>query len=192
MAKYRNTIKKYDFILQKAYQYTKKINSDIPVRFHMESLNIKTLEKWEETWKPFYRKNMPGNWDWFEIYRKYKTHSAKFFHVSLWSQETLCAMAIGKPSSGNHFCKLYYMAAAPFSHPLKGYVTLLVTDTLKAYAILINSDALRLMNPDENLIGKKFYERFGFHLREHRKIKKRCGRNEFEVFRGERYYEMFL
>lgn len=192
MSEYRTAIEKYNYFLQKSYQYTEKINKEIPVVFYIDSVNNRVLEKWEQTWKPFYKKNMQGNWDWFEIYQKYKKHSAKFFHVSLWSQETLCAMAIGKPSSANRCCKLYFMAAAPFEHPLKGYVTPLVIDVLKAYAIQIKCDFIRLMNPDQNLVGKKFYEKFCFKLVEHRKLKKRCQRNESDVYEGERYYEMSL
>lgn len=120
---------------------------------------------------------------------KYKKNTAKYFNVSVWSGKTLCGLAIGKPSRTNCHCSLCFIEGAPFNHPLKRLITPLVIDVLKAYTLIIGGDEIRVTNPDMRL--KDHYEKFGFKLFEHRKVKVRRQRNEeMQVYDGETYYEM--
>jgi len=191
MPTYTEVRKRYSEYLQEAYLHAKKLKTGISSSFDCSHIDRQTLETWETTWKPCITPGMPGGWDWTGLWQKYKRKTAKYFDLAIWSSQTLCGLAIGKPSRSNSHCTIYNIEGNPEAHPLKGLIIPLVIDVSESYTAIIGGYSVRFADPDMQL--KEYYERLGFKLCLHRKAKVRYKRNEVDyIYDGESYYERRL
>ena len=56
------------------------------------------------------------------------------FEVAIWSENILCALAIGKPSKGPTHNAIYLLQSSPLQHPLEGKIITISIKTGMAYA----------------------------------------------------------
>jgi len=174
MGQYEAITRKYSFSLRDAFKVTKESYARyLPdTDFDFDFIDENALDFWERNWIPN-RRSDRGNFPWQTINAKYRRKTAKYFNLSIWSDEMLCGLAIGKPSRKNRCCNLYYIEGAPMNHPLKRHIIPLCLDVFEKYAFIIsNGDiTVRLMDPVSDLIP--FYEKLGYKTVLSGKVKRR-------------------
>jgi hypothetical protein len=106
---------------------------------------------WHLQWEGRRHPAGSGGWNWPKVMRsKWKRPSA--FRLAIWSGTTLCGLAIGHPSRRSAAGRRKTLAvnlieAAPFAHPLRGFVTLLTTTYATTYGRQLGSSWIRLIDP---------------------------------------------
>jgi hypothetical protein len=118
------------------------------------------LDAFEREWQSHPQRRV--GWAWRPLVEGLKRTPARF-SLSVWHGETLCGLAIGRPSAGPTFCAVSNLEGAPdATHPLKGRVVVCVLTALEAYTIAIGRGEMRLTNPITDVVP--IYETFGFRL----------------------------
>lgn len=153
---------RYNKIRNRVY---KKVEIELIEKFQKEvkltSITINALKIWQKEWYPrlIERKHFTEEelyWNWM----KTKLEMSKVpnrFEVAIWSENILCALAIGKPSKGSTHNALYLLQSSPFQHPLEGKILTITVKIGMAYAKALGKRHLVLVEP---LV--KIYERHGF------------------------------
>jgi hypothetical protein len=95
-------------------------------------------------------------WPWPEMAADWRRGYPERFELAVWSGSTLCALALGRPSSSPSHLSLYYLEANPDrSHALAGQVATIVFTAMEEYATILNKGELRLVDPLPEVI--RFY-----------------------------------
>lgn len=116
---------------------------------------IRATEGWQ---------NRRVSWDWSELREEFGGYPARF-ELALCVSHVLCALAVGRPSKGKTFMKLYYLEGNPdLTHPLKGSVLTSVLEGFELYAAMLDCSVARLISPLEEVIPR--YKAAGYKLAE--------------------------
>jgi hypothetical protein len=146
---------------QEAYQELERTMASVLPGFSAGPIGSRALAAWREQWVPLPRpQGLVGGWDWEDRRKEFRTPSR--FEVALWSGDSLCGLAIGKPSGGKHIVGVNFMERAwRDDNPLRGRVMEVVAACAAEYAWILGSKAVRFWHPAEGLIQR--YQRLGFH-----------------------------
>jgi hypothetical protein len=91
----------------------------------------------------------------------YRRSEPSRFELALWSDETLCGLAVGKVRLG--YCGVNFLEGSPIpGHPLKGLVIPAVLTCLTAYAKALGKREIRIFDPLPEMMSR--YEALGFVL----------------------------
>ena len=88
------------------------------------------------------------------------------FHLAVWSDSTLCGLAVGRVSDRNReggrnsISVDFIESAHDPAHPLRGLIAPLVIDAADTYGRALDARCLRLMQPLEGVLP--LYESLGF------------------------------
>jgi hypothetical protein len=140
-----------------------ELQTDLPAPVRLASVNADTLAAWEKQWPP-HQPDVPirGGWDWTSVGSSY-LQIPDAFHLAIWSDSTLCGLAVGTPTRARQSLVIDCFEGSPDSkHPLKGFILPLVLMVGDAYAAALGATRLRLRLPDKTLIPT--YEALGFEL----------------------------
>lgn len=108
--------------------------------------------------------NRRVEWDWSELRSEFGGYPARF-ELALCVGEVLCTLAVGRPSKGKRYMKLYYLEGNPdLEHPLKGSVLTSILEGFELYAAMLNCSVARLISPLDGVIP--LYEAAGYSLAE--------------------------
>jgi hypothetical protein len=129
----------------------------------ISSINSKALRAWREQWLPAMPEGKEwSDWDWAAQLGNWTKHIDRF-EIAVWSGETLCGLAIGKPSQKRQALSIYALQGSPIeNHPLKGKILAICIDAALAYGTALGCQELRLVKPVGGIIGR--YGRLGFTL----------------------------
>jgi hypothetical protein len=122
------------------------------------------IEAWYSTWQ---RRNPLGygGWDWPALVAPVRRRPAAF-HLAIWSGEWLCGLAVGRASkrrrSGvRHTLSVHFLEGnSDPRQPLRGRVAPLALAGAEAYAAILGTRRLRLMDPLPGV--HRIYTRLGF------------------------------
>jgi hypothetical protein len=121
---------------------------------------------WHADWQGHRHVSGSGGWNWPEIVRsRWKRPSA--FRLAIWSGAALCGLAIGHPSKrspagGRKTISVNLIEAAPFAHPLRGFIKLVTVTYATEYGRLLGSTRVRLIDPLPGVIPS--YTKLGFSI----------------------------
>lgn len=102
------------------------------------------------------------DWDWRHLVHRYRRQYPGRLDMALWSGNTLCGLALGKPSDGKLIVRVGYVEGAPEDHELQGNVFKIVDAYLEAYALALDIPYVSLQGPLSEVIPH--YESFGYTL----------------------------
>lgn len=107
------------------------------------------------------------DWDW-NFANRYTFRYPKAFDLTVWAQNTLCSLALGRPSYNGTFMRLDFIEKAPsncpFSSDMVG-ITLLAYET---YATLIGAKQLRIIDPINDKVLRSYMSQGGFNYHQGR------------------------
>lgn len=102
-------------------------------------------------------------WPWPDMRARFHRDYPARFELSAWSGNTLCCLALGRPSASSLHCGLHYLEGNPDpQHPLRGRVAALAITALQDYTVALGKREMRLVEPLPALVP--YYQRFGFRL----------------------------
>jgi hypothetical protein len=121
---------------------------------------------WRTTWEGQEHPSGSGAWDWPNLMRS-RWRRPEAFRLAIWSGSTLCGLAIGHPSTSRraglrHTISVDIMEGAPFPHPLRGSIALLVITYAITYGRLLGASRIRLVEPLPGAIA--IYRDLGFEV----------------------------
>lgn len=119
------------------------------------------LNAWTQQWRPHHRVSQPGGWRWPEQCQAFRNVYNRF-ELALWHGDSLCGLAIGRPSRGRQALSVHLLEGCPAPHPLKGAVRFCIMEAAQAYAEELECRELRLIRPLPDVLP--YYERMGFTL----------------------------
>jgi hypothetical protein len=142
---------------------TQALSDETPIPFRLTSIDSRALRVWRTKWVPSYTGSSDvGEWDWDELARDYLRRPSTF-HLAIWSRQSLCGLAMGKPNSSRRRLSIEYLEGSPnMNHPLKGWILRIALASGTAYARALGADTLRLSDPVPALIPR--YLASGFDL----------------------------
>lgn len=86
-------------------------------------------------------------WPWVNLVNSFRRDAARL-ELAVWHGDTLCGLALGRPSASRAHGSLHYVEGAPDSgHPLKGQVLGIVLTVLQRYSIVLGAEEMRIDNP---------------------------------------------
>ncbi len=100
------------------------------------------------------------DWDWQEGYRTLSFRHPKRFELAIWHNGELISLSIGRPTYRCGSLRLDFLEASEENRSVKVLPIVLVA--LTAYAVAINVDEIRLVQPINETV-KKYYESAGMH-----------------------------
>ncbi len=105
----------------------------------------------------------PVAWPWPDIAAQFRQNSPDRFDLAIWHGNTLCGLAIGKPSQSRRHLTVEFIEGNPApGHPMKGLVIPVALAAADEYAALLGCKYVRLSNPAPALIP--LYDSMGFRL----------------------------
>lgn len=143
-----------------------RVQPDIGRPLDIGGIGKKALDAWSKQWQP--RRPLPDaedGWDWDAIADKL-ARTPDRFDRSIWSESTLCGLAIGAPvKKGNSsYLGVLFIEGNPNpSHPLSGLVMPVVVQAAFYYAVALGLRHLRMLDPFPDLV-EYYVTRFGFSL----------------------------
>ena len=146
--------------LRKASELVAELGLPVPARFTV--IDHQALAAWSEQW-PFPRPTgAPPGWNWAEE-RAAMQNTISRFEVALWSDRTLCGLAIGKPSSGDSHLAVRLIEGNPDpAHPLKGQVLRPLLIAAEVYALALQKRELHVDKPLPAVVP--LYAALGFEI----------------------------
>jgi hypothetical protein len=123
------------------------------------------LRTWTETWKTINNREPPnGGWNWIDKSKIFDRKYHKYLlDIAIWESNQLCGMALCTRSKGNDNLSIHYIEGSPNKkHPLQGYIFTIVETICMEYGILKSINAIRIIEPVDNLI--EFYFSYGYNL----------------------------
>lgn len=133
---------------------------------HQDSFVLKSIDHhaltqsfaWEATRKAR-GETLP--WSFFSGFSSYKFRHPNRFDLAVWSDSTLCSLAIGIPTKTATSMRLDVIEASPEITPLSGSVLKVNLVAFEAYAQAIGARSITIMRPlNEKLVN--FYRTHGF------------------------------
>jgi hypothetical protein len=122
-----------------------RLTARLLVPLRLSVIDQTALAAWQDQWRP--NSSWPGGWNWREQRLRIRS-TLNRFEVALWSEQTLCGLAIGKPSKGPSHLAVRLLEGNPAAqHPLKGAVAECVTEAGISYGRLLGKAQLRLLQP---------------------------------------------
>nr|WP_294504630.1 hypothetical protein [uncultured Rhodopila sp.] len=92
--------------------------------------------------------NRQVDWPWPDMAAGWRKRHPARFELAVWSGDTLCGLAIGRPAPTAPHLSLYYLEANPApEHPLHLKVANVVIAALRSYAVAIGKTELRMVDP---------------------------------------------
>lgn len=146
----------------------KEINASI----FLTRINENAIRKWVD-WKKaeniVQRQKPNGGYNWAELRSKYY-HKKPYYYapmrridLAIWCEEQLCGLMLGGISQQYDYITIDFIEGSPvLNHPLKDHVLDIILETIERYAIILNINEIRLIDPVENLIS--YYKLIGFEL----------------------------
>lgn len=99
---------------------------------------------------------------WISVWHKFR-HNPKRFEFSVWSDDILCGLIIGQPSSAHEHLSVHFLEGNPGStHPLKGRMLEIFMEGMTLYAYALSCQKLRVVDPVPGLVGR--YRSLGFEV----------------------------
>jgi hypothetical protein len=150
---------RYRALRRLAFQEAEATLGSAGIKADLRTIDATALEAFAE-----WRNRLVG-WPWADMVPDWRRGYPDRFDLAVWSDDTLCGLALGRPSPGPSHLALYYMEGAPpRHHPLKGRVMTVVLTALRAYAIVLSKKELRLVEPFPELIPTYCSPDVGFQL----------------------------
>jgi hypothetical protein len=104
-------------------------------------------------------------WPWPEMVADWRRGHPDRFEVAVWSNDVLCALALGRPAPKAAHMSLHYLEGSPDpGNPLRRKVAATVITALRAYAIVLGKEELRLVEPLAQLVPFYCSPAMGFEL----------------------------
>jgi hypothetical protein len=95
------------------------------------------------TWPP-----RSVDWPWPKMAADWRRGRPARFDLAIWSDDTLCGLALGRPAPSAAHMSLHYLEGNPDpGHPLHFKVLNVVITALEAYATVLGKTELRLVDP---------------------------------------------
>ncbi|HTU54744.1 MAG TPA: hypothetical protein VMF62_12310 [Acetobacteraceae bacterium] len=130
-----------------------------PVSISLRLVTPDAIHAFSSTWEQ--HPDRRTEWPWAQMHRDYRRNEPDRFEVAIWSDVTLCGLAIGKLKTD--YCCGDFVEGSPLAqHPLKEKVIPSVLTALEVYAILLEKREIRLIRPAPELIPR--YEKQHFTL----------------------------
>ena len=101
------------------------------------------------------------DWDWAGGHAAFRYRHPKRFEVSVWENERLTGLSMGRPTYNGDHLRLDVIEARPASLGERGPVFSTVAVAYTPYGRLLNAKQLRIMNPINDAV-QSYYEGFGF------------------------------
>lgn len=151
-----------DAVLEKTSSFfTEKLKKGVMIT----RIDEKSLIAWKETWDVINKRQPPnGGWDWEYKNSSFNKNYGKYLiGIAVWSDDSLCGLALCTRSKGNEVLSIHYIEGSPNeSHHLRGNVFTIINSVLLEYATLIKAKTIRIIDPVDNLVD--FYKSFGYKL----------------------------
>lgn len=152
---------RYSALRQLAYGHA-LAGDELAGQVTLEPIRRHALEHFAAAWADHPRRRV--SWPWPVMVADYQRNHPERFEVALWSGDTLCGLALGRPSRSKSVLTVKYVEGNPdLEHPLKGLVAAIAIATAHAYAKALGSTLLRLDAPLEPLVPL-YRDDFGFTL----------------------------
>jgi hypothetical protein len=149
---------RYRALRHLAFQKAEATLGSAGIKADLSAVDATALDAFAE-WR-----NRRVGWPWADMVPDWRRGYPERFEMAVWSDDTLCGLALGRPSPGPSHLALYYMEGAPPRHRLKGRVMTVVLTALRAYAITLGKKELRLVEPFPELIPTYCSPAVGFQL----------------------------
>lgn len=126
-----------------------RVTNVVPALTGLTDIDAPTLEAWDKQWKPHLVQSAPGGtWNWRDEATWWSRRHVDRFEVAIWSDTTLCGLAVGRPSPKRNNISLYMVQGAPaVAHPLKGQVFAIALANFEAYGDILGCREVRLIMP---------------------------------------------
>ena len=98
-------------------------------------------------------------WKWRDVCKSYRKNHYRRFELSIWSNDILCGLALGKVSKGKLVVKINYIEGMENS-PLSGEIVPIVVRYAELFAVYTDSSWIAIQDPLKELIP--YYAKFGF------------------------------
>ena len=101
------------------------------------------------------------HWDWTFGVKTYRRRYPNRFELAIWYGNTLCGLALGRPSYNVTKVRLDFIERVPgANNPLTGRVTPISTTAFEVYARLVDASEVRIMFPEASVI--EYYSSLGY------------------------------
>ena len=121
------------------------------------AINAQALATWAADWSQHPSPYTQGNFPWPARVTHFRSRASRF-EIALWSQQTLCGMALAK-STARSIC-FHYVESFHGRNPLDGVVALIAFTAADYYGKDRGKSHIRLMNPSPGAIPH--YKQLGF------------------------------
>lgn len=105
------------------------------------------------------------DWPWPKMAADWRRARPSRFDLALWSDNTLCGLALGRPAPSAAHLSLYYLEGnSDPGHPLYFRVLNVVITALETYATVLGKTELRLVDPLPEAVAAYCSPVMGFEL----------------------------
>lgn len=151
---------KYQKLRNLVYSVTTQAFPHLPITLRAITFHDALLaDQWSTQWSSRVKRPI---WSWVDMYNTCQSKNLlKRFEIALNTNGKLVALCYGIPSKHKVLLKIHALARAPIDNPLAGDVLNILFFAAIAYAELIGSQEIWLVEPmNETLVEK--YQRHGY------------------------------
>ncbi|HEY8941537.1 MAG TPA: hypothetical protein VIM59_15160 [Cellvibrio sp.] len=101
------------------------------------------------------------DWDW-RFATRYCYRHPKAFDLAIWVGNTLCCLALGRPSYMGTFMRLDFLEKTPTNCPFSNEMVPITLLAYEMYAKLIGAQAFRIIDPINDKVLRSYLQHGGF------------------------------
>ncbi len=142
------------------YTITQRAFPASPVTFRETTYNDAVrADQWQNQWEAKHKRPI---WSWVDMVNRYHQYNLlKRFDIALVSSGELVALCYGLPSKNKVILKIHTIARKPNENPLSGNVLNMLFYAATAYASLLGSHEIWLVEPMNITLIEK-YQQMGY------------------------------
>lgn len=100
-------------------------------------------------------------WDW-HFANSYVYRHPKAFDLAIWVGNTLCSLALGRPSYAGTFMRLDFVEKAPGNCPFSSEMVPITLLAYETYAKRIGANQFRIIDPINDKVLRSYLQHGGF------------------------------
>jgi len=129
----------------------------IPLELELPGLRLTEINNTaiaaQKSWMGEGREPPNGGWDWSHWIHETRRSNHRAFEVAIWQGNELCGLCLGTPNKKRLVLRVELIEGSPYTnHPLRGKIAMIALTAAEAYAIVLGSNEVRIMDPVEGAL----------------------------------------